>query len=344
MKALQVTKNGAPLDVIEVLEITKPEPEARQVRIRVSAASLNFNDIDRVYGRAISVPTPPPFTLGMDVCGVVDKVGEGAEEWLGKRVVAVTNNAIGGIAEYAIASIDMVFDAPPSMTAAEATAFIIPFHTAYLAVIQRAKLSEGETLLVHAGASSVGAAAIQLGRTLGAKVIATVSSSDKADYCKTLGADHVINHREEPFADAVFDYTDNVGADVILDLAGGEFVEPSWRCVAIEGRYLAAGYADDDENGFSGRALRPTCFGNFSIMGVMMAYVEKAPIELRKMGINLFGRDVGLQVHNALLRLVDEKKITSTPQRTVSLNEAAQALSDQENRLTIGRTVVIIAE
>jgi NADPH2:quinone reductase len=340
MKALQVKENGAPVEVMHVVDIPAPEPGDGQVLIRVSAGSLNFNDIDRCYGRAISVPTPPPFILGMDVCGVVEQAGEGAQQWVGKRVVAVTNNATGGLAEYAVAAQDMVFEAPENMSDAEATAFLIPFHTAYLAVMQRARLEGGETLLVHAGASSVGAAAIQLGVAAGAKVIATVSSEDKAQYCKVLGAELVIVHTADSFDEKVLDHTDNVGAHVILDLAGGDFVEPSWRCVALEGRYVAAGYAQDEENGFGGRALRPTCFGNFSILGVMMAYSDNNPPAFRRMGVNLFTREVGERVHTALLGLAEQGQIKPNLERTVSLADAAQALSDQEHRLTKGRTVV----
>ena len=115
MKALQVTAHGRPGEVLAVREIDRPEPEAGEVRIAVGAASLNFNDIDRCRGNLVSVPTPPPFTLGMDVCGVVDAAGEGAESWLGKRVVAITKTALGGIAEFALAPAVSVFDAPEEL-------------------------------------------------------------------------------------------------------------------------------------------------------------------------------------------------------------------------------------
>lgn len=340
MKALQVLQNGAPLDALRIVDIDMPTPGPGQVRIKVSAASLNFNDIDRCYGRRISMPLSPPFTLGMDVCGVVDAAGPGAEQWVGKRVVALTFFATGGLAEYAIAPAPSVFEAPARFTDAEATAFIIPFHTAYLALIRRARLGAGETLLVHSGASSVGAAAIQIGVAAGARVFATVGSAAKADYCRQLGAELVINHREQKFDEAILDYTNNVGADVILDLAGGEFVEPSWRCVAREGRYVAAGFADDDANGFTGRPLRPTCAGNFSIIGVMLAWAGDMPPEMRRMGFNMFGRDTADSVHNALLEWIDAGKIKPILQRTVALADAPAALTDQEQRLTTGRTVV----
>src|ERR1700691_2646323 len=112
MKAVQVTRHGPPGEVLAVQTIAIPEPGLGEVRVKVNAASLNFNDIDRCLGKLVSVPTPPPYTLGMDVCGVVVETGRGAEQWLGRRVVAITTNALGGIAEYALADAVAVFDAP----------------------------------------------------------------------------------------------------------------------------------------------------------------------------------------------------------------------------------------
>src|SRR5580693_8334344 len=127
MKALQVTAHGRPGEVLAIRTIDRPEPGPGEVRVKVAAASLNFNDIDRCRGKLVSVPTPPPFTLGMDVCGVVDKTGGGAESWLGKRVVAITKTALGGIADYALADAVSVFEAPPSFDDVEATAFLLTF-------------------------------------------------------------------------------------------------------------------------------------------------------------------------------------------------------------------------
>jgi len=341
MKALQVVENGAPATALRINDLEIPTPGPGQVRIKVAAASLNFNDIDRCYGRRISMPLTPPFTLGMDVCGSVESAGAGAEHWLGRRVVALTHFATGGLAEYAIAPAESVFDAPPTMSDAEAAAFIIPFHTAYLALVRRARLQAGETLLVHSGASSVGAAALQIGRALGARVFATAGSPEKAAFCKNLGAELVIEHRLRPFDEVLLDYTNDVGVDVIFDLAGGAFVEPSWRAIACEGRYIAAGFADDDSNGFAGRALRPACAGNFSIIGVMLAWSGRMPQAIRRMGFNTFGRDVADAVHDALLALVDSGAIRSVLSRSVPLEGAAEALIEQEQRKTMGRTVVV---
>ena len=342
MRALQVTAHGRPTEALEIVDLPVPEPEAGQLRIRVSAGSLNFNDVDRCRGRVVTVPTPVPFTLGMDVCGVVDAAGGGGEMWVGRRVVAITQMALGGLAEYAIAPVSSVFEAPEELDDTEATAFLLPFHTTHLALFRRGGLREAESLLVHSGASGLGSAAIQLGVAAGARVFATAGGPEKTRLCRDLGAELVIDHREQDFAEAVLDYTADVGAHVICDLAGGDFVERSWRCIAREGRYLAVGFADDDERGFSGRPLRAACPGNFSIVGVMLAWVGEVPSAIRRLGLNPFGREVADAVHGDLLRLVSEKKIRPVIGRRVSLEQAAAALEDHESRRSIGRTVVEI--
>jgi NADPH2:quinone reductase len=342
MKAVQVRRNGAPGEVCEVVDIPKPEPGPGQVRIRVAAGSLNFNDIDRCHGRVTTIPTPPPFTLGMDVCGVADAAGPGGEAWIGKRVVAITQMAQGGLAEYAIAPANSVFDAPPSLDDAEATAFLLPFHTSHLALFKRGKLERGEFLLVHSGASGLGTAAIQLGKAAGARVLATAGGPEKAKLCAELGAELAIDHRAQDFVSAVLDHTQEVGAHVVCDLAGGEFVEKSWKCTAREGRYLCVGFADDPANGFTGRPLRPTCPGNFSIVGVMLAYIDGLPPAIRRMGMNPFGRAVGDEVHADLLRLLAEKKIRPVVGQRIGLADVGRALDDHEHRRTSGRTVVLL--
>ena len=342
MRALQVTRNGAPGEVLQVVEVGVPEPGPQEVRVRVGAASLNFNDIDRCHGRLVSVPTPPPYTLGMDVCGVVDAVGAGAEAWLGRRVVAITKTALGGIAECAIAPAVSVFDAPPELDDAEATAFVLTYQTSHLALFRRGKLQAGETLVVHSAASGLGTAAVQLGKAAGARVIAVAGGPEKGAWCAANGADLVIDHTAEDFVEAVLQATDDVGAEVVCDLAGGDFVERSWRCTAREGRYLAVGYADDDANGLTGRPLRMASIGNISIIGVMVAWVDEVDPGMRRFGFNPFGRDVADEVHGDLLRLVAEGTIHPPIGRRVSMAEAGAALDDHEQRRAVGRTVVVI--
>jgi NADPH2:quinone reductase len=342
MRALQVTSNGAPSEVLRVVDVATPEPGPGQVRIRVSAGSLNWNDVDRCRGRVTSIPMKPPFTLGMDACGVVDAAGAGGEAWLGRRVVAITQMAQGGLAEYALAPLASVFAAPEALDDAEAASMLLPFHTTHLALFRRAGLAAGETLLVHSGASGLGTAAIQLGVARGARVIATAGGAEKAKLCTELGAELVVDHTNDDFVEAVLDHTRDVGAHVICDLAGGDFVAKSWRCVAREGRYLCVGFADDPENGFSGRPLRPACAGNFSIVGVMLAYMGEVPSVVRRAGLNPWGREVGEEVHADLLALLAEGRIRPVVGRRVSLEEAGRALEAHEQRRSTGRTVVLV--
>jgi NADPH2:quinone reductase len=343
MKALQVTRHGAPAEVLEVRTVERPEPGPNEVRVRVHAASLNFNDIDRCRGNLVSVPTPPPFTLGMDVCGMVDMVGEGADAWLGKRVVAITKNALGGIAEYAIADAISVFDAPFAFDDAEATAFLLTFQTSHLALFKRGRLQRGETLVVHSAASGLGTAGIQLAKATGATVIAVAGGPEKVALCTSLGADLVVDHTAEDFVEAVLGATGDAGADVVYDLAGGDFVERSWRCTAHGGRYLAVGFADDDANGMTGRPLRLACIGNIDIVAVMLAWVDSVDPGMRRFGFNPFGRDVADEIHTDLLRLADSEKIRPVIGRRVTMEEAGHALDEHEARRSLGRTVVEVA-
>src|SRR5437868_5000356 len=302
VKAVRVVRHGAPTDALEVQDIPVPDVGPGEVRIAVSAASLNFGDIARCRGTLASVQGQVPFTLGMDVCGVVDAVGPGAEEWLGRRVVAMTNQSFGGMAEAALSALTSVFDAPPELDDLEAAAFTLPFHTGYLALHRRAHLTAGEALLVVGGASAVGTAMIQLGVAAGAQVIAIAGGPEKARLCEELGAT-AIDHTADDIFDRVMALTHDRGAEVVVDLVGGERTETIWTCVAREGRYLPVGYNDDPESGATGRPLRKVSMGNFSVLGVMLGYTEM-PVEFRKFGVNTFPPKVGREVHSALLELV----------------------------------------
>jgi NADPH:quinone reductase len=340
MKALQVTAHGRPGEVLAVRTVEQPEPEAGEVRIRVGAASLNFNDIDRCRGKLVSVPTPPPFTLGMDVCGVVDAAGAGAEGWVGRRVVAITKTALGGIAEYAIAPAVSVFDAPEQLSDVEAAGFVLSYQASHLALFRRGRLQAGETLVVHSAASGLGTAAIQLGKAAGARVIAVAGGPEKGALCRALGADVVVDHLAEDFVEAVLTATGDDGAEVVLDLTGGDFAERSWRCTARGGRYVAVGFADDDNNGMTGRPLRMACLGNIDIVCVMLGWAESVDPGMRRFGFNPFGRDVADEVHADLLRLIADGSIRPHVGRRVSMEEAGAALDEHEDRRSVGRTVV----
>ena len=343
MRAVRVLRNGAPREVIAVEDdVPVPDVLPGMVRIAVRTAPLNFGDIARCRGGVAAVTMPPPFTLGMEACGVVDAAGAGAEQWLGKRVVAMTVMSLGGLAEHALAPATGVFEAPHELDDVEAAAFLLPFHTSYLALQRRAKLQPGETLLVVGGASAVGTAAIQLGVALGARVIAVAGGAEKGELCTRLGAEVAIDHTSEDVVARVAELTDARGADVVFDVVGGDQTETIWRCVAYEGRYVPVGFNDDPQSGLTGRALRKVSSQNFSVVGVLLAYMEPMPM-LRQMDLCPNPPAVGAEVHAALSALVSSGSIRPVVGRRITLDDVAAALDDHEHRRTSGRTVVEIA-
>jgi NADPH2:quinone reductase len=344
MRAARVTRHGAPGEVVAVEEVAVPDVDAGSVRIAVSAASLNFGDIARCRGGVASVMAEPPFTLGMDVCGVVEATGDGAEHWLGHRVVALCTMAMGGLADFATAPVTSVFDAPGTLDDVEAAAFLLPFHTTYLGLVARAGLSEGETLLVMGGASALGTAAIQVGVAAGARVIAVAGGPEKAALCRSLGAEPAIDHHTDGdnLFDLVMDHTGDHGADVVCDLVGGPGTETTWTCVAYGGRYVPIGFNDDPESGFTGRPLRKVSMANFSIIGVMVAYLEPNRL-FRQFGVVGHPPEVAQQVHSATSALVATGAVRPVVGRRISLAEVGSALDDHEARRTTGRTVVDLA-
>ena len=338
MRALQVNRHGEPLEVLSVNDVEVPEPGPGEVLVKVAAAALNFNDILRCQGGLVSVPKQPPFTLGMDVCGTVEAAGEGAEQWIGQRVVGVSKDAFGGIAEYTTAPASGVFGAPPSLDDEAAAAFLLPFHTTYLA-LRRARLERDETLLVVGGASSLGTAAVQLGAAAGAHVIAVAGGPAKTELCRKLGAEHAIDHHDGDVFDQVMAHTGGRGADVVVDLVGGDGTELVWTCVAYEGRYVPVGFNADPEGGFTGRPLRKVSMGNFSVVGVMLAYLPES-VGLRQFGLVPNPPERGTEIHGALCGLVAEGAIRPHVGRRIGLGQVAAALEDHEQRRTSGRTVV----
>jgi NADPH:quinone reductase len=338
MRAVRVVQHAAPLEALALQDIPVPEPGPGEVLIAVSAASLNFGDIARCRGTVASVMGQVPFTIGMDACGVVEQAGAGAEEWIGKRVVATTNQSFGGVADFALATVTGVFEAPAELDDVEAAAFTLPFHTGYLAVHTRAKLQAGETLLVVGGASAVGTAMIQLGTAAGADVVAIAGGTEKGKVCRDLGAEP-IDYQTEDLFDRVMGLTDTRGADVCVDMVGGEGTETIWTCMAREGRYVPVGFNDDPESGLTGRPLRKVSMGNITVMGVMMGYNDM-PVEMRRFGINTFPPAVGREVHAALCELVSAGRIRPYIGRVIPMEAVAQALDDHDHRRTSGRTVV----
>ena len=342
MRAWRVHEYGAPAEVLTPDDVEIPTPGDSEVLIRVEAITLNFNDLDGIHGRYKTVRTPMPYIPGMEVMGTVDACGPGAEAWAGRRVVAIPSGAFGGYAEYVTAPTAMTFEVPDSIQLPAAAGILMPFHLGWLALYERGGLQDGETLLVHAGAGGAGSAAVQLGVHAGARVIATAGSPKKLAMCRDLGADIVINYREEDFVAAVLAATDGRGVDVAFDAIGGTTTTESFRCMAFNGRHLIAGFASGIAAEDEGIVPRPIVFGNFSLVGVCHAYVDD-PIGFKAMtGFNFPAHRDGEHLHSELCELIEQGELRPIIGQEVAFAELPAALAAMERRETIGRTVVMV--
>jgi NADPH:quinone reductase len=341
MKAWRVHRFGEPREALQIDDIDEiTEPAASQVVVRTATTPLNFNEVDGCFGRYRTVDPPLPYTLGMEVVGDVVRAGEGAEHWIGRRVVATARGAFGAHAEQVLADADMVFDAPAPLDEIESAAFFFPFHVAYLALVERGRLQSGQTALVHAGAGGVGSAAIQLAATLGARVIATAGSAEKLALCRELGADLALDYRTADVAAAVLDATEGRGVDVVCDLVGGDTTVRTFPCVAHGGRHVVAGFSGGIAAEDTGIVPRPIVFGNFDLCGVMLSYRRDPVAVKRASGYNVFSRADGERVQSELVALLDAGRIRTVVGRTAPWTELPEELTRLADRETVGRTVL----
>ena len=336
---------GEPRDVLRLDEVPAPRAGPGEILVRVAATTLNFNDVDGVRGRYRTVNPPLPYTPGMEVLGLVEGAGTGAEEWIGKRVVAIPGGAFGGYAELAVGPSAMAFEMPPVAELADtpAAAVYFPFHLSWLALHERAKIQAGETVLIHAAAGGIGSAAIQLAGVAGARVIATAGSAAKLDLCRSLGASVAIDYRESDFIAAVLEATDGRGVDVAFDTVGGDVTTKTFQCMAFNGRHLLVGFASGIEAEDEGIIPRPVLFGNFSLYGVCHAYVDD-PRGLKAMsGYNFPSHADGVRVHAQVLELISNGSVRPVIGSEVAFTDLPQALQDMAERRTMGRNVAVIA-
>ena len=237
MLAIEISKPGPP-DVLQAVERPRPTLQWGDVLIRVDAAGVNRPDIMQRLGK---YPPPPGASdlPGLEVCGEVVET-TGATRWkTGSQVCALV--AGGGYAELCAAPAVQCLPLPQGMDTVAGAAVPETYFTVWTNVFQRGHLQRGETLLVHGGTSGIGTTAIQLAKAFGATVIATAGSDDKCDACVRLGATAAVNYRTTDFAAAVREATDGRGADVILDIVGGEYVRRNIECLALNGRLVQIG-------------------------------------------------------------------------------------------------------
>lgn len=321
MRSWRVHSWGGP-ETLRLEELAEPVPGPGEVRIRIHAAALNFFDLLQIAGK-YQVKPPFPFTPGAEFAGVVDAIGEGVTGLrAGDRVSAMPQR--GGFAEATIVAAENLFAIPGAMSFEEAAAMPIVYHTSYFAFTRRTILRAGEWLLVHAGASGVGMSAIQIGKALGARVIATASSEAKRAFAAAQGADHVLDYSSADWVDRVKEITGR-GANVIFDPVGGDVFDLSTKCIAPEGRLLVVGFA-------SGRipnlAANRILLKNIAVVGVLWGgYVAEH-------------RDYARQVQDSLMEMYSAGEIRPVVGASYAFEELPRGLRDLAGRKVLGKAVL----
>lgn len=323
MKAMLARAWGEP-STLDYADAPIPRPNAGEVVIEVRAIGCNFPDILIVQGKYQHRPELP-FSPGCEVAGIVRGLGPGVTEvGLGERVFATM--AWGAYAEVVAVDQRHVYALPDFMSFEEGAVFGLAYQTAWCGLVHRAALRRGETLLVHAAAGGTGLAAVQLGKALGARVIATAGSAAKLDVARANGADVCIDYRTEAWVERVNRETHGEGAEVIFDPIGGDVFDGSTRCIAFEGRLLLIGFT-------SGRvaevATDRVLLKNVSVVGVHWGlYRQRDAARVRRWMVEL-------------LKLADERLLKPVIWRSFPLQHASRALAAIASRESHGKVVLI---
>lgn len=239
-----VCKEFGSTDDLVVEELDDPVAASGEVLVDIRAAGINFPDLLVIAGQ-YQLKTPPPFTPGNEAAGVVAAVGEGVTRFaIGDKVIVMLRG--GAFAEKCAADQSLVFPLPDQLSFEQGAGFSVTYCTSYHALKQSANLKAGETLLVLGAAGGVGTTAIEIGKAMGARVIAAASSDEKLEFAKSIGADEVINYTATSLNDSVKELTGGAGADVVYDPVGGELALQALRATAWHGRYLVIGFASGD--------------------------------------------------------------------------------------------------
>ncbi|MBI4592815.1 MAG: NADPH:quinone oxidoreductase family protein [Candidatus Rokubacteria bacterium] len=323
MKAMIARAWGGPAS-LEYADVPDPVPGPGEVLIEVRAAACNFPDILMTQGK-YQVKPPLPFSPGLEAAGVVRAVADGGREFrVGQRVFAVPR--WGAYAEAVAVPAARTYALPDFMSFEEGAAFGLVYQTAWCALVERAALRAGETLLVHGAAGGVGLAAVQLGRALGARVLATAGSAEKLDVARAAGADVGMNYRTEEWIERVKSETQGRGADVIYDPVGGDIFDGSTRCVAFKGRILVIGFAGGR---IADVATNRVLLKNISVVGVYWGlYNEREPETVRAW-------------MRELLALVEAGKLRPVIFKPFALRDAPRALAALAARESYGKVVLV---
>lgn len=329
MKAWQVHGAGEPEDVMRMVERRLPDPEPGQLKVEVSAAGIGLPDVLMCRGTYPLTP-PGPFTPGQELAGTVTAVGAGVDIAIGTRVLGVSDfmNGNGSFAAEALASATTVLPVPDSMDDLSAAGFWIPNMTAWMGLVDRGQLRAGQRLVVLGAAGGTGTAAVQLGKALGAEVIAVVGDESRVEFCRGYGADHVLVGRDDtvgdgrPLAQALRELTDWQGVDMVFDPVGGAQGSNAMGALARDGRHLAIGFASGAWPTVDVQMMTLT---NTSLVGVLAAGYSQDHVE------GILGELTAMMAMGALREAVFE---------TVPFDEVPDALTRLAARKTLGKCVV----
>ncbi len=323
MRYIRITEFGDP-DVLQIAECDPPAPGKNQVLIKVAAAGINRPDVMQRQGR---YPPPPgaPDIPGLEIAGEVIEPGEGVT-WpnRGDQVCALI--AGGGYAEFAVADAPVCLPVPAGLTPVEAAALPETFFTVWSNLFDRAGLKAGESVLIHGGSSGIGTTAIQLAKAFGATVVTTAGSEDKCKACRELGADLVVNYREEDFVEACKDATGGKGVDVIIDMVAGDYTNRNIEAAAVEGRYVfIAGL-----RGFSAAV---------SIRSIMLKRLVVTGSTLRPRPVG-FKASIAAGLKQQVWPLLESGKIKPVIHTVLPLSEAGEGHRLMESSRHIGKIML----
>ncbi len=324
MKAVLCKQFGPP-DSLAIEELPSPRAGPGEVVIAVKAASLNFPDVLIIQNKYQFKP-PLPFSPGSELAGVVKEVGAEVKGWRpGDKVMAFTT--YGAFAEEVKTEAVRLLKIPQGMSFTQAAAFILTYGTTDHALRDRAALAAGETLLVLGAAGGVGLAAIEIGKALGARVIAAASSEEKLAVCREHGADATINYATEDFRERTKALTDGRGPDVIYDPVGGPYSEPAFRSIAWRGRHLVVGFAAGE---IPKLPLNLALLKGASVVGVFWGdFARREPKQ--------FAASVG-----QLNKWFVEGKLKPHVDQTMPLEQAREALNLMAARKVKGKLVLTV--
>ncbi len=329
MKALLSRAPGGP-ETLELAEIEDPMPGPGQLLVRVKACAINYPDVLIIEDKYQFKP-PRPFAPGGEIAGIVEALGEGVQGWsVGDRLIAMLGH--GGLSEKVVVPAALALRLPPERSFEEGSALILTYATSIHALLDRGKLKEGETLLVLGAAGGVGLAAVELGKAFGARVVAGVSSEEKAQAARAAGADEVLVYPRGPFdkegskalAQMFKDAVGAQGADVVYDPVGGDYAEPALRSIAWEGRYLVVGFPA----GIPKLPLNLTLLKSCDVCGVFWgAFAARDP-------------KANAAHTETLFRLWAEGRIAPKVSRTWPLEQGGEAIAHMAARQAVGKLVV----